>query len=217
MAALSAAAKAWRPGAVALLRLEAALVGLVCFAAGAVPRLLPALLGLLGVVAASPCVQHRPGTAAQAAAQRARYRASRLQRLSLHQRGMVARPVRRLHQGRDRARAGGGRLPHQRVLFPARGARGARAGEVGARGPRAWNRLPPDRGQFRRADRALPDQSRRPAVRDNPQEDQGRRGRGNQDLGLRAQPQRHQPRPVPRSSPASHRRAGHGQCAAARA
>jgi O-antigen ligase len=52
MASLSAAAKDWRPGAVALLRLEAALVGLVCFSAGAVPRLLPALLGLLGVIAA---------------------------------------------------------------------------------------------------------------------------------------------------------------------
>lgn len=52
MAALRAAAKDWRLGAGVLLRLEAALLGLVCFAAGAVPRLLPALLGLLGVIAA---------------------------------------------------------------------------------------------------------------------------------------------------------------------
>ena len=35
-----------------LLRLQATLVGLLCFSAGAVPRLLPALLGVLALVAA---------------------------------------------------------------------------------------------------------------------------------------------------------------------
>ncbi len=52
MSSLRAAAKDWRLGAVALLRVEAGLIGLVCFAAGAVPRLLPALLGLLALIAA---------------------------------------------------------------------------------------------------------------------------------------------------------------------
>jgi O-antigen ligase len=51
MAEAHAAAGEW-PGAKALFRLEARLLGAAMFAAGAVPRLLPLLLGLLGLVAA---------------------------------------------------------------------------------------------------------------------------------------------------------------------
>ncbi len=46
-----------------------------------------------------------------------------------------------------------------------------------------------------------------------PQEDQDRRRRGDQDLGLRAQPQRHEPRSAADPRPPLHRRARHEQCA----
>jgi hypothetical protein len=52
MAWLSNQAVDWRLSARALFRLEAALLGVACFSASAVPRLLPILLGLLGLVAA---------------------------------------------------------------------------------------------------------------------------------------------------------------------
>jgi len=52
MALLRTAAGDWRLGAKALFRLEATLLGLACFSAGGVPRLLPVLLGILGLVAA---------------------------------------------------------------------------------------------------------------------------------------------------------------------
>jgi O-antigen ligase/polysaccharide polymerase Wzy-like membrane protein len=42
----------WRVTGRPLFRLQATLIGLLCFSAGAVPRLLPTLLGLLGLVAA---------------------------------------------------------------------------------------------------------------------------------------------------------------------
>jgi len=48
----SASAPDWRVTGRPLFRLQAILIGLLCFSAGAVPRLLPALLGLLGLVAA---------------------------------------------------------------------------------------------------------------------------------------------------------------------
>lgn len=52
MALLRTHAGDWRLGAKALFRLEATLLGVACFSAGGVPRLLPVLLGILGLVAA---------------------------------------------------------------------------------------------------------------------------------------------------------------------
>src|SRR5512143_528983 len=52
MALLRNAAGDWRLGAKALFPLEATLLGVACFLARGVPRLLPVLLGILGVVAA---------------------------------------------------------------------------------------------------------------------------------------------------------------------
>ncbi|MFZ2019550.1 MAG: O-antigen ligase family protein [Methyloceanibacter sp.] len=52
MALLPTSARDWRLSAEALFRVEAALLGAVCFSAGAIPRLLPILLSLLGVIAA---------------------------------------------------------------------------------------------------------------------------------------------------------------------
>jgi O-antigen ligase len=52
MAFSLAATREWRIGQRPLFRLQAFLIGLLCFAAGAVPRLLPALLGVLALVAA---------------------------------------------------------------------------------------------------------------------------------------------------------------------
>ena len=52
MALLPTSARDWRLSAEVLFRVEAALLGAVCFSAGAIPRLLPILLSLLGVIAA---------------------------------------------------------------------------------------------------------------------------------------------------------------------
>jgi O-antigen ligase len=52
MAFSLAAARDWGIAARLLFRLQALLIGVLCFAAGAVPRLLPALLGVLALVAA---------------------------------------------------------------------------------------------------------------------------------------------------------------------
>lgn len=46
-----ASAPDWRVRGRPLFRLQATLIGFLCFSAGAVPRLLPTLLGLLGLVA----------------------------------------------------------------------------------------------------------------------------------------------------------------------
>ncbi len=209
MALLRAAARDWRLSAGALFRLEATLLG----------RGL--LLGRRGAatLAGSPWrsrprrrhsrLHHRPGAAVQAPAHAVLHRALRLHRLCLHQRDVVARSCRRLIQGGDRARPRCRRFSHRRVLLLAERQRGAGAGEVGACRTDARDRLPPDRAQFRRADRALPEQSRHPAVQCLPQDDQGRRRRGHQDLGLRAQPQRHEPRPAADPWPPLHDCARH--------
>ncbi len=47
-----ASASGWRLRERGLLRLQAALLGMLCFAAGGVPRLIPALFGALALVAA---------------------------------------------------------------------------------------------------------------------------------------------------------------------
>jgi energy-coupling factor transporter transmembrane protein EcfT len=168
MAFSFAAARDWGSRGRLLFRLQAVLIGVLCFAAGAVPRLLPALFGILALVAAMHVLTVQPRlplkllrTAFGIAL------AIFVAYLFVNATWAPDRPA-GLAKAATVLWACGWSVPARRVLFLAHWCRRARAREVRARGSPARSGLPLDRDQLSRAGHALRQQSPRAAVRHHP-------------------------------------------------